>query len=97
MNKGVDGLVRGPAEVLGFGIVQLEKQEKRILTWKFPPKEKRVAFNDARHMGDVGHEVAEVLAPRCQRNPTERRWKEANKFEPQELRISFSWRGERDD
>ena len=80
MNKGVDCLVRGPAEVFGLGIVQLEEQEKRVLTGKFPPKKEGIALNDGRYMGDVGHEVAEVLAPICRRNLAKRRWKETNEF-----------------
>ena len=37
VNEGVNGLVLGQAEVLGFGVVQLEQQDKRIVAWKFAP------------------------------------------------------------
>ena len=38
MNKGVDGLMRGPMEVSGLGIVQLEEQDKGVMARKFSPK-----------------------------------------------------------
>ena len=80
VNEGVDGLVLGQAEVLGFGVVQLEQQEERIAAWKFAPQECGIAFNDAGHVGDVIHEVAEVIAPGCRRKSTKRYWKEMNEL-----------------
>ena len=37
VNEGVNGLVLGQAEVLRFGVVQLEQQEERIVAWTFAP------------------------------------------------------------
>ena len=81
MDEGVNGLVLGQPEIVGFGVVQLEQQEDRIPAWEFAPKENGIAFNDAGHVGDVVDAVAEVIAPRGIRIETTKRYgKEANEL-----------------
>ena len=72
------GLVLGYPEVMGFGVVQLEQQEKRPAAGEFAPEENRIAFKDSGHVGNVMDVVAEVTVPRGRIHTTKRWGEEAN-------------------
>ena len=74
VNKGVDGLMRGPMEVFGPGIVQLEEQEQRVLAWKFSPKKYGRLLKDLGNVGEGGDEVRKVVTPGVRRSATKGCW-----------------------
>ena len=74
VNKGVDGLMWGPLEVFGLGIVQLEEQDQGIMARKFSPKKYWRLLKDLGNVGERGDEVPEVVAPRSRRDATKGCW-----------------------
>ena len=70
MNKGVDGLMWSPLEVLCLGVVQLEEQYQGIVAREFAPKKYRRLLKDLRNVGEGGKEFPEVVAPGSHRDAT---------------------------
>ena len=74
MDEGVDGLRWSPLEIVGLGVVQLEKQEQRVLAGEFSPKKDRRLLKDPRNVSESGDEIPEVVTPRCHRDATKGYW-----------------------
>ena len=63
VNKGVDGLMWSPLEVLGLGVVQLEEKYQGIVAREFSPKKYRRLLKDLRNVGEGGKDFPKVVAP----------------------------------
>ena len=74
VNKGVDGLMWGPMEVFGLGIIQLEEQDKGFMARKFSPKKYGRLLKDLGNVGEGGDKVPKVVAPRGRRDATKGCW-----------------------
>ena len=64
VNKGVDGLMWGPLEILGLGIVQLEEQDERVVAWKFSPKKNGRLLKDPGYLSEGGEKVPRSGRPK---------------------------------
>ena len=74
VNKGVDGLMSGPLEVVGLGIVQLEEQDQGVMARKFSPKKYGRLLKDQGNVGEGDDKFSEVVAPRGRRDATKGWW-----------------------
>ena len=74
VNKSVDGLMRGPMEVFGLGVVQLEEQDKGVMARKFSPKKYRRLLKNLGNVGEGCDKVPKVVAPRIRRSATKGCW-----------------------